>query len=123
MPNEDTSDKPDYLTPKDIQKWALQEITDSAKAHELRTKEATELATAYALGELTPAQAHERFFRYDHRWGETLPGTQAFKGSTDEQILAAIDKTRGEFTPPDQLREEFQKRFGKRGERGGPPAR
>jgi hypothetical protein len=123
MANEDTTDKPDYLTPKDIQKWALQEIADSAKAHELRTKDATELATAYALGELTPEQAHERFARHDHRWGEALPGTAAFKGSSDEQILQAIDKARGEFTPPDQAREEFQRRVGKRGERSEPLSR
>jgi hypothetical protein len=123
MSNEDTTAESDYLSPKDIQKWLLQEMRDSAKAHELRVTEATELATAYALGQLTPEQAHERFLRHDHRWGEALPGTHAFKGSTDEQILAAIDKTRGEFTPPRQVDEEFQKRFGKRGERGGPPSR
>jgi hypothetical protein len=123
MADEDTTEKPDYLTPKDIQKWALQEIADSTKAHELRVKDVTEFATAYALGELTPAQAEERFARHDHRWGEALPGASAVKNTTDEKILAAIDKGRGEFTPPEQLREEFQKRFGKRSERGGPPTR
>src|ERR1017187_10567033 len=107
MPNEDLPGESDYLSPKDMQKWALQEIKDSAKAHELRVKSATELATAYALGELTPAQARERFLRHDHRWGEALPGTYAFKDSSDEQILAAIDKTRGEFSAPRQIREDF----------------
>jgi|SRR5579872_5110342 len=123
MANEDTLDASGYLSPKDMQNWALGEAADSAKAHELRTKSAIEIATAYALGELTPEQAHERFLRHDHRWGEALPGTHAFKGATDEQIVAVIDKVRGDFTPPSQVDDEFQRRFGKRGDRGGPPSR
>jgi hypothetical protein len=84
-----------------------------------RIKDATELTTTYALGELTPEHAHERFLQYDHRWGEALPGTHAFKGSTDEQLLRAIDRVRGEFSAPG----DFEKRFGHKrdpGERAGP---
>jgi hypothetical protein len=115
--------KTGYLSPKDIQKWALQEITDSAKAHELRAKSATEIATAYALGELNPEQAQERLFQHDHRWGEALPGTHAFPASTDENILASIDKVRGKYVSSCEEDASFQQRFGKKEERGGPPSR
>lgn len=91
-----TDEKPDYLSPKEMQQWALQEMADSAKAHELRTKGAMEIAGAYALGELTAEQAHERFIQHNDRWPEALPGTHVFKKSTDEQLLADIDRARRE---------------------------
>ncbi len=119
MANEETTDKPDHLSPKEVRDWALQELRDSAKAHELRVRSATEIATAYALGELTPDQAHERMFQHDHRWGEALPGTHAFAASTDEEILASIDKVRGKYVGD----ASFEERFGKREDRGGPPKR
>lgn len=111
MANEDRPSESGFLSAKDMQNWALQEITDSAKAHELRSASATEIATAYALGELTPQQAHERFVEHNERWGEALPGTHNFKGSTDERILASIDKVRA-ASPG------FGERFGSR-DRGG----
>jgi hypothetical protein len=120
MPDESLTEKYGHLSPQDLRNWLLHEIADSAKAHELRVKEATEFVTAYAVGELTPDQALERLFQYEHRWGESLPGTHAADDSKNEQILAAIDRTRGKFTPLRELNEDFQKRFGKREERGGP---
>lgn len=108
MPNDETAGQAEPLSPKDMQKWLLQEVADSAKAHELRVKSATELATAYALGELTTEQAHERFLEHDRRWGEALPGTHVFKGSADEQIVASIDKARSEEAAG------FEQRFGNR---------
>ena len=103
--SDDTTEH-NFLTPQEIRNWLLQELRDSAKAHELRTKEATELATAYALGELSPAQANEMFLQYNDRWGETLPKTHAFKGATDDQILASIDKAQGDHHAPRILREK-----------------
>jgi len=94
MSNENAPSESDTLTPKDMQQWLLREIRDSAKAHELRVKSATELVTAYALGEIEPEQAMERFFEHHSRWGEAIPGTHAFPKSTDEEIIAAIDKAR-----------------------------
>jgi hypothetical protein len=120
---DDMWEKTGYLSPKEVQSWALQEQRDSAKAHELRVKSATEIATAYAKGELTPEQAQERMFEHDHRWGEALPGTHAFPASTDEHILASIDKVRGKYVSARDLESGFRERFGKKEERGGPPSR
>ena len=120
MANEDTFDKTGYLSPKDIQKWALQEITDSAKAHELRVKDATELATAYALGELSPehkrtsvsrgmttdgaklSQEHppsrarrtSRYFKQSTRYGKNLRlrinSGRNFKNGSETKASAAV---------------------------------
>jgi hypothetical protein len=86
MSNEDTIAQSDFLSPKEMQNWLLQEIRDSAKAHELRVNDATELATAYALGELTPEQAHERFIQHNTRWGEAIPGTYSGPRISDQAI-------------------------------------
>jgi len=117
MPNENAEDKPAYISAKEMQDWLQQEIKDAAKALELRVREAAEFVTAYSLGELTPAQAHERHWRYDHRWGEPLPGTHAFTASSDEEILAAIDGTRGACSTPDAIKETYARLL-----RGKPPA-
>jgi hypothetical protein len=118
MPTDDSPSESNYLSSKDVQKWLLQEIMDSTKAHELRVRDAAEFATAYALGELTPAQAHERFLQHDHRWGEAFPGTHAFRDSTDEQLLAAIDRARGDLSLPRHVREEIERRLGPKSNRG-----
>jgi hypothetical protein len=108
MANDEGAGQTELLSPKDLQKWLLQEQADSARAHELRVKSATELATSYALGELTPEQANQRFLEHDRRWGEALPGTHAFVGSTDEQLIASIDKARTTEATG------FEQRFGNR---------
>jgi hypothetical protein len=102
----------DFLTPKDIQQWAAREIADATKALELRKKEVTEIARAYTAGEITPEKADELHARYNHRWGESLPGTTVGDGlRTDEQLLAEIDKSGKPFTTPRKLNEEFSRRF------------
>jgi len=90
--SDDETGESEHLSPKEMQRWMLQEIRDSAKAHELRVRDASAIATAYALGELTSEQAHEQFLRHSDRWGEALPGTHAFKNTTDEQVVASIDR-------------------------------
>lgn len=90
----DTSDGSEHLSVQDMQKWLRQELADLAKATELRTRQATDLVAAYSAGELSPKEAERRFTEYGERWGEALPGTHAFAGATDAEILAAIDETR-----------------------------
>jgi hypothetical protein len=85
---------PDALTAEEMQGWLREELRDSAKALELRTKEATEFVTAYAEGKLTSDQAMDRLVKYDRRWGEALPGTSAFPQFSDEEILRNIDAAR-----------------------------
>jgi hypothetical protein len=109
MPDQDDSD---LLSPKDMRGWVQQEIKDSAKAHELRTKELEALASAYESGKLTPAQADEQKERYEHRWGEALRGTFAFDNISDEQILAKIDATRKPFRTRGEISESYRRKHG-----------
>jgi hypothetical protein len=84
----------DLLTPKEISEWARQEVANSAKAFELRVREATDLATRYATGEITQEEAQKRLIAFDRRWREALHGTSTNENLSDEQILAKIDETR-----------------------------
>jgi hypothetical protein len=98
---EDTSPKfSDVLSVQEMQGWLKDEVRDSAKAHELRTKEATEFVTAYSEGKLTPAEAMDRLVQYDRRWGEALFGTSAFPNLSDEELLKKIDAARQEVLDP-----------------------
>lgn len=94
MPNKPIPEESDYLSPAEMQKWLQQEAADSAKAHALRVKDASDIVTAYVAGELTAAEAKKRFLDHNERWGEALPGTHAFPGSTDQAILKSIDAAR-----------------------------
>jgi hypothetical protein len=82
------------LSPQEMQGWLREEIRDSAKAHELRVKEATEFVTAYASGKISAEEAADRLHQYDKRWGEALYGATASPGVSDEAIVRAIDKAR-----------------------------
>lgn len=115
MPNEKAPEESDYLSPQDMRDWAEQEIRDSAKAHELRVRQLTELTTAYERGDISPEEAAERNWRYQHRWQEALPGATA--QMTDDQIVKAIDKARGPHSSLRGIRERYAKNFG-RGEGG-----
>lgn len=83
-----------FLTPEEFQGWLREQIRDSAKAHELRVKEATAFVTEYTAGKLTPEEANDHLVRYDQRWGEALYGATVGKNSSDESILQAIDTAR-----------------------------
>jgi len=96
---------------QDMQTWLAQEIIDSAKAFELRVREATGFVTAYSLGQLTPEQADEMHSRYEHRWGEALAGVNATPNLTDEEITLAIDRVLGEYSGPQRIREQYVARF------------
>lgn len=99
----------DFLTPNDMRQWAEREVRAATKALELRTKEVTEIARAYSAGEITPEKADELHARYNHRWGESLPGAMASEGRTDEQIMAAIDKATGRFETPRHVHDHVQR--------------
>lgn len=70
-------------SPDDMAAWMAQEVRDSAKAFELRVREATQLAAEYSAGRLSEAEAIERLSKYDKRWGEALFGTSVAEGITD----------------------------------------
>jgi len=92
--------------------WLHQEIKNSAKALELRVREATDFVTAYSAGEISPEQADERHSHYLHRWGEALPGAFVSQGTTDEQILAKIDSVKKPFVPPREISARYRSLFG-----------
>lgn len=94
MTDQEKHDRDGTLSVRDLQQWLKQELLDSAKAHELRSRDATEFVAAYAEGKLTAEQAQERLAQYDRRWGDALPGAMAIPGATDEEIVRAIDETR-----------------------------
>ena len=87
----------DHLTPKEMREWAQREIRDAARALDLRARELFDLVDAYSAGQITPEKANELRARYDHRWGEALPGVvQGDIGDpplSDERILAKVDRS------------------------------
>lgn len=96
MSDSDQPDSQGALSPREVSQWAEQEVTNSAKAFELRKKEATELATQYAAGEISPEEANRRLVAYDRRWGEAIYGVSAAENLSDKQILDQIDQARSD---------------------------
>ena len=94
MLSEDTSTDSGFPSPQDMQGWLEREIADIHKAAELRITEATRFVNAYARGVLSADDTAQRSYEYEHRWGEALPGGFRSQGMTDDEIVAAVDKTR-----------------------------
>jgi hypothetical protein len=82
------------FSPGNMRQWAAQELKDIAKAGELRAKEVNDLVSRYSSGEFTAAEAAERYFRYQDRWGEAIPGVSAGGDLSDETILTKMDEVR-----------------------------
>jgi hypothetical protein len=93
-------DDRETLSPQDVHEWAAQEVLDSGKAHELRVREATTLASDYSQGKISGEEAMERLRQFDRRWGEALFGASANTGMSDDEILAKIDETRASSSRP-----------------------
>lgn len=79
------------LTPTEMRQWLQREVREVLKAAELRVKDATEIVTGYAVGDLTPQAAMDRFDLYNKRWSEPIPGVVTAEGMTDEEILHRRD--------------------------------
>jgi hypothetical protein len=92
MPDDSQKDWKEPLSPRDIELWTRQEITDANRAHELRVKELTEIARACSSGEITAQQANEQHDRYYARWGDALPTISVGPQTTDEQIIKSLDE-------------------------------
>jgi hypothetical protein len=106
----DTSDNT-YLSPEEMRDWLNQEISDVTKAAELRLREAAMLVAGYDSGRLSPEQADEQHWRYQHRWGEALPGIHSGKDISDDQILSAIDDAHGVFVSPAESSHKYKELF------------
>jgi hypothetical protein len=94
MPTLDDSDIPLHLSVEEMNAWLDQETKDVKRASEMRLKEATEIASSYAAGKLTPEEATQRLDQYEARWGEALGGAAASDSVTDAQILDQMDRLR-----------------------------
>lgn len=84
----------DLLSPTDMLVWLRDEAANVAKAAEMRVREATELVTAYAVGEISPKEANKRFHAYDHRWRDAISGVSSTQGKTDKEIRKEMDEAR-----------------------------
>jgi hypothetical protein len=91
---DESSEKADFPSSKAMQGWLEREISDIARATELRIKDATRFVNAYARGELSADEAAEQSFKYADRWGEALPGVPISVALSDDEILKRIDETR-----------------------------
>jgi hypothetical protein len=100
----------EYASPEDMHAWLEEEMRDSAKAYELRLREAVGFVSAYALGKISAKEAAARYSQYLDRWGEGLFGATAGENMTDDEIIAAVDAER-----KDRLERVFGPR--ERGER------
>src|ERR1700728_1376389 len=94
MPDQKPLETTDHLTVQETQSWLRQELSDLAKATELRTRQAQALVNDYGAGKISPEAAEQRLSDYTRRWGEALPGTHASPSATDEMLLASIDEAR-----------------------------
>jgi hypothetical protein len=94
MADSNTPSDKGVLSPEEMQGWLTQEIRNSAKAHELRVREAAEFVDAYTKGAITSDEVMKRLSSYDQRWGEALPGVHAGDNITDEAIVKAVDAAR-----------------------------
>jgi hypothetical protein len=89
-------DESEYPPPEALKDWLVQELKDSAKAFELRTKEARAFVAEYEEGKISGEEAFDRLSKYHDRWGEALYGATAGEGVTDQQIVEGIDKARSD---------------------------
>jgi hypothetical protein len=77
---------------EEVGKWLQQELRNVTKGMQLRLAEATDLTTAYTLGEITEGEVEQRMNHYYERWGDyPLLGVQVTGSETDDQILKAFD--------------------------------
>ena len=104
----DKQQKRELLSVDEMRGWLDEEIRNVRKECELRVKDGTEFASAYAEGTMTRAQAHKRLDRYEKRWGNALGGVFASSFKNDDAIIAAIDRA-------DRSREQWLKRVGRQG--------
>jgi hypothetical protein len=78
-------------------------------------REASEIAVAYAGGQITPEEANERFLSHSGRWRDVFHGGLVIPpgGLTDAAIYQSLDKERGigEFSGRvAQQREQVEKK-------------
>ena len=111
MPDPKPNEPDETLTVQDFRNVLDEEVTALSKASELRIREFAGFVTAYAAGELTPAQAMDKLFRYKEVWGEAFPGVPSVQGLTDEDLLARVEKSAGKYTTREETRKQYERMF------------
>jgi hypothetical protein len=89
--------KGDLLTPAEMLDWLGDEIRTVNRATELRLREASEIAVAYAKGDITPEEANRRFSLHSNQWRDVIHGGLIIPpgGLTDEEIHRSIEESQG----------------------------
>jgi hypothetical protein len=72
--------------------WLRLEVAKIVKEADMRTREATEFVTAYAIGEINAREANSRLDAYNMQWGDALKGISLQPNMTDEEVKKAIQK-------------------------------
>ena len=98
----DTSESPErpLITPDEMMDVLRHEIINISKGTELRLREITVLATDYAKGDTSAAEATRRYLKYQERWHDTLSSMASVEGRTDQHILREVDEVHPEFSYP-----------------------
>ena len=99
----------ELLSPRDIELWTRQELIDANRAHALRVRELTEIASACLSGTLTDRQANQMYDRYYARWGDALP-ISVGEQTTDEKIVRSLDEAAERWKVASKFRAESRQR-------------
>jgi hypothetical protein len=82
----------DLLTQHDMLDWLRLEVAKIMKEADMRTREATEIVTAYAIGEINAREANSRLDAYNTQWGDALKGISLQPNMTDADVHKAMNK-------------------------------
>ena len=106
----------DTLSVEEMRELLQSEIRATTKAADLRIREFSNFANAYAAGEMTPEQAMDAVIHFQEKWGPAIPGIFKVEGMSDAEITAAVELAAGSHTSRQKQRAETQNFSGKPGE-------
>jgi len=93
MSQDEIGSADDVISAKDMRAALDKEVRTVMKAAELRIREFTQFTQAYTAGEITPADATEKYMHHMDKWGDALPGVaRAAQNLTDEEITADMER-------------------------------
>ena len=85
----------EMLNPAEMLSILQDEVSLISRAADIRIPTVTEIATAYARGELTPQEANRRWGEYEHLWGDAVPGMAGIQGlNTDREFLQFMERSK-----------------------------
>lgn len=118
--NSKADDESDTLSVSDFNVMLKHEIINAMKAADLRLREFSEFTAQYAAGKITAEEAMDKYFHYEQKWGEALPGVPRAEGLSDAEIVAAVNEAGGKYTSREEGRKRYNQLFSKK---ENPPSR